>query len=189
MNLKGSLETWHSGTSRHVAEERLEQKKRKALWYPVWPAYCFSNTTIVWNVSKMSSVHLQGVEKKAEPDRCLHHGAASPAFFGRGGSVKLQLRVQPCRVCVQYVTFPRGQICSEGCKFSWTGKLFLAHVGWRWCHKCFLILRAQVKFSPRDSPEFSCCSGRGGRGVEPTEAERRAGGAAAVALSVASLPF
>lgn len=77
----------------------------------------------------------------------------------------------------------------RGCRFSWTGRLFWAYMGWQWCHKCFLILWARVKFSPRDSPEFSCCSGRGGRGVEPTDVERRAGGVVVVGVSVASLPF
>lgn len=89
------------------------------------------------------------------------------------------------------LALPWGQVSLWGggsCRFVLDRKvIFGSNGGWQWCHECFLILRARVKFSTRDSPEFSCCSGRGGRGVEPTDVGE-AGGVAAVALRSLSHP-
>lgn len=119
--------------------------------------------------------------------QCLEGGKSVLLQFVLQENTRWPAELHPYHVCVQYMTFPWGQLC------SWpTGFLGQESYFWctQWCHTRFLILCAWVKFSSRDSPQFSCCSRRGGRGVETTDVERRtgrSGWAALVGLSVASL--
>lgn len=117
-------------------------------------------------------------EKKSCPTLCCITWLLFPAEEER---FSFWNKWRSCSVDSDHVRVPdpplgAGFARGGGCRFVLDRKvIFGSNRGWQWCHECFLILRARVKFSTRDSPEFSCCSGRGGRGVEPTDVERQVG--------------
>lgn len=168
--------------ARDLTQQDIEARCRGKTWCSVLKTLCDGQDD---QRIAFRSNHIPKCVQKPKLCSCLlHHMAAWATRWHTGGGANMQLQVGSAPsmfVCVWPLCvcdLPLRPHLIRGCRFSWRGELFLA--GWQWCHECFLILWAWVMFSSRDSTEFSCCSGRGGKGVEPTDEEGYGGGGVSV---------